>query len=374
LLKIIFCTDGIFPHAVGGMQRHSALLIEELSKTGEVDIIVLHPHKQKNFAQFSNVQEVFIQDIDQKKNYLIETYNYSLRVYNVLVQLPDHLIYSQGLSVWYGIDKLKHRLIINPHGLEPYQAISLKDKIIALPFKLVFNNLFRRAAVIISLGGFLTKILKNIVSDASRVVILPNAVNIPSIIPERSWNNDHLNILFVGRFASNKGISILMQAIRELNADGYEKKITYNLAGKGPLFEYYTKNFEFSNVNYLGFVSDEDLDNLYNSNDLFVLPTLFEGMPTVVLEAMSRKMPVIVSNVGATSELVDETNGYLIKKNSVKALKEAIISFYELPQDEKLKMSECSFKKVADNFTWQKVAEKHLELFRSLKENSHKFM
>ncbi|MGV2336128.1 MAG UNVERIFIED_CONTAM: glycosyltransferase family 4 protein [Planctomycetaceae bacterium] len=50
---------------------------------------------------------------------------------------------------------------------------------------------------------------------------------------------------------------------------------------------------------------------------MFVFPTRFEGMPTVVLEAMAAAMPIIVSETGATGEFVSSDNGYLIKKKTM---------------------------------------------------------
>jgi hypothetical protein len=55
-IQLLFVTDGIFPHAIGGMQRHSALLIDALAKTGEVEIIVVHPHQDKIFNDQPSIQ------------------------------------------------------------------------------------------------------------------------------------------------------------------------------------------------------------------------------------------------------------------------------------------------------------------------------
>ena len=46
-LQVVFCTDGIFPHAVGGMQKHSKLLVEELARMNLLDLVVIHPHHDK---------------------------------------------------------------------------------------------------------------------------------------------------------------------------------------------------------------------------------------------------------------------------------------------------------------------------------------
>lgn len=364
-MKVVFCTDGIFPHAVGGMQRHSRLLIKELAKRADVEITVIHPHRQKAFGSNENIKEEVIQGIDESRNYLLECYRYSKRVYSVLEKYPDHVIYSQGLSVWYNINKISGRLIINPHGLEPYQAISLKDKITGIPFKIIFNYFFSHAAKVVSLGGRLTDILKIRISK-SKIAVIPNATNLPvEELPEKDYSGK-LQILFVARFASNKGIHILLEAIEQLNKRGYKDKIKWNLGGKGPLFNHYVENFNYENVNYLGFVSDEQLAELYKTNHLFVFPTLFEGMPTVVLEAMSYGMPVIVSDVGATAELVDAANGYLIEKNNVDALINAVVDFLKLPDADKKQLSINSYRKVRENFTWEAIAQRHVELFKSL--------
>ncbi|MEL7401330.1 MAG: hypothetical protein AAFN68_12275, partial [Pseudomonadota bacterium] len=100
-LKVLFCTDGIFPHAVGGMQRHSRLLVEALAHTGEVDLVVLHPHPgEAIFADFPQVEEIALPPLPGKKHYFFELRDYSKLVLAEALKRPDHLIYSQGLSVW----------------------------------------------------------------------------------------------------------------------------------------------------------------------------------------------------------------------------------------------------------------------------------
>jgi glycosyltransferase involved in cell wall biosynthesis len=364
-MKVCFATDGIFPHAVGGMQRHSRLLIEELAKRNDIELTVIHPHPGINVFNNSRIKEIALPGIDTSKFYIRECYDYSKRVYEAVKKIECDVLYSQGISVWYKIDEVKHKLVVNLHGLEPYQAIGTKDKLIAIPFKWIFGNVLKKARVAVSEGGHLTDILKKIV-PADRIVYLPNATNLPSVETNRSFGSDKLNILFMARFAGNKGIHILLQAVQELNNEGYRDRITYNLGGKGPLFGHYSSNAKYPNVNYLGFVADEMLGDLYKQNDLFVLPTLFEGMPTVVLEAMSHKMPIIVTDVGATKEMVDSSNGYLIEKNSVPALKKAILDFMKLGDEQKRSLADVSYRKLRKNFTWAIVAEKHMEMFRKI--------
>lgn len=366
MIKLAFCTDGIFPHAVGGMQRHSRLLIEALADYKNLEIHVIHPHNETIFSGVQNVIEHNVKGIDADKNYLKECKKYSKRVHNTLLYIDPDVVYSQGLSVWSKAKQWSNKLIVNPHGLEPFQALGKKDKLVAVPFKSIFKKIFRKSRYVVSLGGKLSDILKSVI-DEDKIVVLPNATasrdKLNRIYPNAT---EPLKCMFVARFANNKGIHILLQAINELNEEGLKDAFFFDLAGKGPLYDEYKLKYNFDNIKYWGFISDEDLDKLYESADAFVFPTLFEGMPTVVLEAMSRSQAIIVSDVGATAELVDDSNGYLINRNSVDELKNALKNLHNLSAEQKKALGESSYAKYKNRFTWRAVAQSHYELFKTM--------
>jgi glycosyltransferase involved in cell wall biosynthesis len=368
--RVILCTDGIFPQQIGGMQRHSRLLAETLAQRGNTELTVIHPHSEKVFNANLGITEIQIEGIDTEKLYLKECYAYSQRVARELEKLhANSIIYSQGLSVWANIKKYSHRLVINPHGLEPYQVLSFKEQLIAAPFRLIFNYLFKRSRIVVSLGGKLTHLLKDRINHRKgELVVLANGVLLKNAILPSQQAQNKFNFLFVSRFAHNKGIGTLFEALEHLQTKGLQENFTFHLVGKGPLFDHYQKQNPYSNVIIHGFLSDDELEIAYKASDLFVLPTWFEGMPTVVLEAMSFAKPVAVSDVGASAELVGSDNGYLLAPRDSIALANAIASFMELSLTERIKMGEVSFAKVRDNFTWDKVAEKHERLFAKLAE------
>jgi len=364
--QVVFITDGIFPHAVGGMQRHSALLLEALAKTGKVDLVVVHPHNLQVFDSALGIQEVRI-PFSFDGFYIGRLYAYSRQVAQVVRRYPHALVYAQGLCVLAGLPFFGRRVVVNPHGLEPFQAITSGERLKAWPFRMLERYQFWFAARVVSLGGNLTTILRRETPNANRkVVVLPNAVN-PGPKPTRTFDAPVLNLLFVGRFAFNKGINILMQAVKELNAEGYQNRFVFHLVGKGPLFDAYNKEYNFENVKFLGFADDDRLMALYQENDLFVFPTRFEGMPTVVLEAMAAAMPVVVSDTGATAELVQADNGFLIPKNDVGALKQALLAYLNLTPAARKQLSDASYRKVTERFTWEQVANQHVQLFESMR-------
>lgn len=372
-IPILFATDGIFPHAVGGMQRHSRLLVEALARSGQADLTVLHPHPdQRIFAEFPSVTEIALEPLPGKKHYFRELKDYSQQVLREARERPDHIIYSQGLSVWAGMQEVADRTIVNPHGLEPYQAIGSVAKLKTLPYRRVFDKLFKRCTRTISLGGHLTNIIQPRLRRDEQLAVLPNATN-PLDLPDADLFKSPgtpMRFMFVGRFSDNKGITYLLQATQALNEAGLQDQFEVDLCGKGPLFDDMRAQFPLPNVHFRGFVSDEDLAQAYLDNHVFVLPTLYEGMPTVILEAMARAMPIIVTDVGATRELVDEQNGFIIDKQDAGDLAEKMKGFLEMDPATYGSLSRHSLAKFKARFTWEAVAEAHLELFREVQDQN----
>jgi glycosyltransferase involved in cell wall biosynthesis len=365
-MTIALATDGIFPESVGGMQRHSKFLIEGLSALLDEgsSLHVLHPHEQQLFPDLANVVEHSLILEDEHSIYLIRCHQYSRLVHNTLLSIKPDVVYSQGLSVWSQIEVWSDRLIINPHGLEPYQALGLKNRLVAIPFKGVFNRLFRKAHKVVSLGGKLTHILGRQL-DAGQITVLPNGVE-PSNFPCRPAfvKSEVPRLLFLGRFASNKGIDLLLRTCDELAAKG--ARFHLDLIGKGPLFEPLRGEYEGRPwVTFHGFLPDEAIAEQYRKCDAFVLPTLFEGMPTVVLEAMASGAPIVVSDVGACAELVGAENGWLLPPGDAAALKSALTEVLEAGDLES--KSSASFQR-AQEFAWPSVSAATLRVLSGIAE------
>jgi glycosyltransferase involved in cell wall biosynthesis len=373
-LHVVLCTDGVYPQAMGGMQRHSRLLAEHLARSGNVELTVLHPHPVGIFDPSLGIREVSIPDIDKSRFYLRELWRYSGRVGVKLVELDPDVILSQGFCVWKGIERFSDRLIIHPHGLEMFQMLARRERVLGWPFRAALRYIVRRSAVVISLGGKLTGILQGLAGGSKcRVVVLPNATDVPSS-PTASAagqpttnNRQPLTLLFVGRFAFNKGLVVLMTVAERLVKEGKSDLVRFQLAGDGPLLAQYQQAGFPINVELLGRVDDAQLDKLYTACDALILPTRFEGMPTVVLEAMARAKPIIVSDVGASGELVSPHNGYLLPPGDAGQLYNAVVAFASRPPEVRAKMGAYSYERVKEVFSWPVVVKGFEELFEELR-------
>ena len=387
-MRVALCTDGVYPQAMGGMQRHSRLLAEHLARSGEVELTVLHPHAAPIFDKSLGIQEVPVPDIDKSKFYLRELWRYSDRVGEKLDELKPDVILSQGFCVWKGIDRFGDRLIVHPHGLEMFQMLTRKERLLGWPFRAALTYIVRRSAVVISLGGKLTGILQGLAAGSEcRVVVVPNATEVPTgnraegqgergkgqgvggDLPQPTTtqpatnNHQPLTLLFVGRFAFNKGLDVLMTVAERLVKEGKSDVVRFQLAGDGPLLAQYQRTGLPKNVELLGRVDDAQLDTLYRECDALILPTRFEGMPTVVLEAMARAKPIIVSDVGASGELVSPHNGYLLPPGDADQLYNAVTAFASRSPAVHAKMGAYSYERVKEVFSWPVVVKGFERLF-----------
>ncbi len=110
--------------------------------------------------------------------------------------------------------------------------------------------------------------------------------------------------------------------------------------------------------------SQETIRQLLYESDVLVCPSYSEGMPTVILEAMACQCAIIATDVGATGELVDPHNGWLIKGDIVQGLKKAMQEAVALDNETLQHMKEASYQKVKEKYTWDVVAQKSLEVIR----------
>lgn len=151
-----------------------------------------------------------------------------------------------------------------------------------------------------------------------------------------------------GRLAPEKGFFVLIRALSLLFDKGH--KLELRLAGNGPSKEpLQTLVAELgltNQVKFLGFLSEDEIITELQSSDLFVLPSFAEGVPVSVMEAMATGVPVIATNVGGTSELVENgKTGLLVRPSDSVALAEAILRM----------MDDYEFRKQAAELGRQKV-------------------
>lgn len=114
------------------------------------------------------------------------------------------------------------------------------------------------------------------------------------------WPDTGLKILFVGRLDTQKGIDVLLAAMRQLDDRGFAVVVGASVAGQE------VPANTPANVKMLGWLPREQINRLYASADVLVMPSRWEGLPIVALEAMRAGLPVIATRVGGIPEAVED--------------------------------------------------------------------
>ena len=179
-------------------------------------------------------------------------------------------------------------------------------------------------------------------------------------------SKDSRVVLTVRRLVYKNGIDTLIESAK--TAIKKNPRLVFIVVGKGPDFAKVKGKIEQlgiqENFKLTGFVSDEDLPVYYNTADFFVLPSKSgEGLPLVALEAMSCGVPVIATNVGGTSEVMNEDYGKLVPPNSPEALAEAILEF---SQRDLSVLKKDLRKMVEQKYSWDKNVEKLVKIYEEL--------
>ncbi|MEZ4682496.1 MAG: glycosyltransferase [Caldilineaceae bacterium] len=179
--------------------------------------------------------------------------------------------------------------------------------------------------------------------DAAQVSTIYNAVNLAPFLaipeppataqPATATAARPLTITTIGRLKPQKGQHLLLDAVKPLFADHPDVRLL--IVGEGPLaaqLQMQAANLGIADrVAFTGLQSD--IPQILAQTDIFVLPSLWEGLPLAAIEAMAAARPVILTNVGGNRELIPhEREGILIPPNDIQALSDALLALLHDPE------------------------------------------
>ena len=120
-------------------------------------------------------------------------------------------------------------------------------------------------------------------------------------------------------------------------------------------------------MEFKGRINDKrELASIYKNSDAFILPSLSEGLPTVILEAIYFGLPVISTDIGGIKEHFDDCV-YLVPPNNSIKLAEAMINLLKVNNLEKAKKLSKNFKNVIESkYSWKFVADEYEKIYQKL--------
>jgi glycosyltransferase involved in cell wall biosynthesis len=220
---------------------------------------------------------------------------------------------------------INKKIIIHLHGGD----YLIKEKAPGW-MQFVLQKIFSGNAPVIVLSPVEQQVLiKNY--TVNNIKVLPNCVDLKDA---KSFNRTYtpqnkLNLLFIGRISIHKGIEYIYQALILLKNKGVPFK--FYMAGTGQEEKEYVEKFSAllaGDFEFKGVVSGVAKAALYKSSNVFILPSLFEGLPMSLLESMSFGLVPLVTDVGSIKFVVKTgENGIMLNQNPAADIAAAIENF-----------------------------------------------
>lgn len=338
--------------------QYFAPLYAHLSKNPHLDITVLYCSDFGTKNSYDHgFKQAFQWDIDLLSGYTYEFIgkNYSLRepkgffslicpsIINILYKNRFDVIWIHGHNYLVNILAIVFSKIFGTKILmrcETHLLLSRnKVKRAIRPF--VLGSLYKICDAFLAIGTKNQNFYLSLGIPISKIFLTPYTTdndrfiesienqreNKKSLLKDIGIFNDYPNVLYISKLQKRKNPDLLIKAASKI-----QRYMNFNLiiAGSGEMLEEcvaLTKNLDVSNVFFPGFVNQKTVPSFFAVADIFVLLSHSEPWGLVINEAMSARLPIIASDeVGATADLVDSNNGFLISRaneleETVQALK-----------------------------------------------------
>ncbi len=374
-MKIGFLTLE-YPHPKTGVSGGIGTSILNLAKGlvalgHEVNVVVLGQAKDAVFHD-NGITFYSIQNIKFKGLSLLLTQKKVERLINKLVSANRiDLIEAHD---WSGITAFinpKCPVIIRLNGTDTYFC-HLENRPVKWKNKFLENRGLQKADGIISVSNFTAELTKKLFHLKTPITVIPNAIDTNQFEAAIEPNNSE-TILYFGTLIRKKGLLELPFIFNEVVKKRPTAKLL--LVGKDasdiatnskstwqlmqPLFE----NEAIKNVTYLGVVSYAEIKSTIQQATLCVFPTFAEALPVSWLEAMAMQKPIVASNIGWATDIVDNgSDGYLVHPNNHNQFADRIL---ELLQDKNLQLQigNKARQKIIEKFSIESVAAQSVAFY-----------
>jgi glycosyltransferase involved in cell wall biosynthesis len=262
--------------------------------------------------------------------------------------------------------------VISLHGSDVF--VARRNPI----FKFAARWTFKRAAGVTACSPELKQAAMSL-DGPKNTMLLPWGADPQVFTPEKRKRGDpdsaqpQIIVAALGRFVYKKGFEYLLNAMPEVLQECPQVRLI--LGGDGSLMDMFQQRIAElgirEHVSLPGRVPWDEVPDFLAGADIFVLPSVrdedgnVDGLPTVVLEAMSSGAAVIASDIGGVSLVIDDrVNGLLVPPGDSAALRDAIIHLAK-NLDQRLALAQSARNDIVERFNWDRIAMRISALLES---------
>ena len=385
----ILILSQVFPPKRGGVQTASYNTAKYLARLGH-NVVVVTSKWAKERRKFHEMEGFLVYRFKSYNPPEIEgiTQVSSLRFNPVmLLKLPKiikkhniQLIHAQGRMFpisWLTaiLNKfLKRAMYVNVQGRLEVGITGIIENIFD---KIITKHIYEKyTKKIICVSESLKERLMNLKIKENKLFVIPNGVDIIEFtkIPGAKFFDKYLvgredfkKVIFVGRLDVQKGVEYLIRAI-PIVVKTYNK-VHFFILGNGNLenlLKKLAKTLDIRDyITFLDMIPLEKMCEFYSSADIFCLPSLHEGFPLSIAEALSIGLVIVASAIeGIPEAIIENENGFLTTPKNVLQISEKLVKALNL-NDENLKtIQKNNIKLARDKYSWENLVKEIILVYR----------
>ena len=372
-MKIVVIGTRGFPKVQGGVESHCEQLYTHLIDKGcDITVFTRTPYVENKNWTYKGVKLI---PVDCPRNKFLEAIIHTFKcVLKARMLNPDVVhIHAVGPSLFAPFARLLGmKVVVTNHGPDYMRK---KWNVYAK----IFLRFCERMGI--SFSNEVITISEHIANDIKKKygrdsTVLPNGVNIPQPAETEEYLNKyglhkHKYILSVGRFVPEKGFDDLIDAFNGLQVAGLRSQVEewkLVIVGDADHEDKFSSDLKLkakknSNIVLTGFIKGQPLHEMYSHAGLFVLASYYEGLPIVLLEAMSYGLSCLVSDIPANKH-IELSEERFFPTGDVKELAAKMEYFLKSPWKEEDKYNQIRM--IADKYNWDQIATKTLAVYEKL--------
>lgn len=259
----------------------------------------------------------------------------------------------------------KFRWVVTVHGFIPAKLISK-----SFIYQFLDKRMSLRADKMCLVSPAMAEYVEFIKAQNKCVVLngieRKSSADISNETNQVDTSTSSIKLLYVGRLSHEKGIHYLLESLSELTSK--EQKYHLTIMGDGPLKGEVLKTIDdksmTSSITLKGFVDSPE--QYFSQFDVLVMPSLTEGIPITLLEAMRERLPVIATKVGGIPFVLGYDYPYLVSPKSKQDLSDKLNMLCRESKENLDGIAQNNFERFLGSFTSQKMHESYLNIYRSI--------
>ncbi len=379
-ISIAFVNHTFLPETYGGAEHQTLRLNLDLH-TKNIRTIILSPRLKKETPKQNYIENIFIKRFKVNNfpnlggKYIFSFFIWSIKIIYWLVKNSNkfdiiHIIHGRLHSVpaIFAAKILKKPVLVKlGRGGEKYFDINVvNNKKIIGPFFAKF--ILRNVSGWIANSKLIEDDLKKYNIDEVNIHKIYNGINIKNIRINKFRKEK--TFVVVGRLEEEKCCEQIINIFSKIPENFNAKLIFLGDGSQQKYLESLTDKLNQTHRIIFKGASDNVKKYLTNS-DFYLSASVSEGMSNSLLEAMALGIPALVSNVSGIEEIIiDNKNGFIFEPLDEKGLYEKLINAINCSEKDYIKLSRLASEHILQNFSINKISDKHIKLYNNLLKNN----